>query len=68
MTGITQVVGKFNLQPMDRLELEKLYSKVYMEWNVLKCDLEIVFFTIRLIVIGKTVSIDYARKLLESCL
>lgn len=68
MTGISQVVGKFNLQPIDRLELEKLYSKVYREGNVLKCDLEIVFFTIRLIITGKTISKEYAHKLLESCL
>lgn len=68
MTGITQVVGKYNLQPNDRLELEKLYSEVYNEGNVLKCDIEIVFFTIRLIVSGKTISIAYARNLLERCL
>lgn len=68
MTGISQVVGKFNLKPSDRLELEKLYSRVYQEGNVLKCDLEIVFFTLRLIVTGKTITIDYAFKLLKSCL
>lgn len=68
MTGISQVVGKFNLRPADRLELERLYSKVYREGNVLKCDFEIIFFTIRLILTGKTISIEYARKLLQSCL
>jgi len=68
ITGISQVVGKFNLEPSARFELEKLYSKVYQEGNVLKCDLEIAFFTIRLIVLGKTVSIEYAHKLLEECL
>lgn len=68
MTGISQVVGKFNLCPVERLELERLYSKVYREGNVLKCDFEIIFFTIRLILAGKTISIDYARKLLQSCL
>lgn len=68
MTGITQVVGKYNLQPSERLELEMLYSKVYNEGNVLLCDIEIVFFTIRLIAKGKTISIEYARHLLERCL
>lgn len=68
MTGISQVVGKFNLQPSDRLELEKLYSKVYQNGNVLKCDFQIVFFTIRLIFTGKTISIEYARQLLGNCL
>jgi lipopolysaccharide/colanic/teichoic acid biosynthesis glycosyltransferase len=68
LTGISQVVGKYNLQPNDRLELERLYSKVYNEGNVLKCDLEIVFFTIRLIFRGKTISLGYAKSLLERCL
>jgi len=68
MTGISQVIGKFNLKPKERLEIEKLYSRVYQEGNVLKCDFEIIFFTIRLIVTGKTISVEYARKLLESCL
>ncbi len=68
MTGISQVVGKYNLEPNDRIELEKLYSKVYNEGNVLKCDMIIAFFTIRLIIRGKTMSIAYARNLLESCL
>lgn len=68
MTGISQVVGKFNLKPADRLELEKLYSKVYLEGNVLKCDVQIVFFTLRLILTGKTIPIDYAYKLLQRCL
>jgi lipopolysaccharide/colanic/teichoic acid biosynthesis glycosyltransferase len=68
MTGISQVVGKFNLQPEERLELERLYSKVYREGNVLKCDIEIVFFTARLIATGKSISLEYARGLLERCL
>lgn len=68
MTGISQVVGKFNLQPLERLDLEKAYSRVYQQGNVLKCDIQIVFFTVRLILTGKTISVDYARKLLESCL
>lgn len=68
MTGITQVVGKYNLQPKERLELEALYSKVYNEGNVLLCDIEIVFFTVRLITRGKTISIEYARHLLNRCL
>ena len=68
MTGISQVVGKFNLKPTDRLELEKLYSKVYLNGNVLKCDLQIIYFTLRLILTGKTIPIDYAYRMLRSCL
>jgi lipopolysaccharide/colanic/teichoic acid biosynthesis glycosyltransferase len=68
MTGIAQVVGKFNLSPVDRLDLEKLYSKVYLHGNVLKCDIEIIYFTIRLILTGKNISLDYAISLLSRCL
>ncbi len=68
MTGISQVVGKFHLSPADRLELEKLYSKVYLHGNVLRCDIQIIFYTIRFILTGKSISLDHAVKLLSRCL
>jgi lipopolysaccharide/colanic/teichoic acid biosynthesis glycosyltransferase len=68
MTGIAQVVGKFNLQPVDRMELESKYSRVYNEGNVLKCDLAIVFYTVRLLLRNQTLPMDDARKLLEKCM
>lgn len=68
ISGISQVVGKYGLSPSDRLALESLYSKVYQEGNVLKCDLEIIYFTLRLLLTGKSMSLEYATKLLDDCL
>ena len=68
MTGISQVVGKLNLTPEDRLKLEGLYSDVYENGNILKCDILIIYYTIRLILFKKETSIDSALDLLNSCL
>ena len=68
ISGISQVVGKYGLSPSDRLALESLYSKVYQEGNVLKCDFEIIYFTLRLLLTGKSMSLEYATKLLDDCL
>jgi lipopolysaccharide/colanic/teichoic acid biosynthesis glycosyltransferase len=68
ISGISQVVGKYDLSPEERLNLEKLYSKVYQEGNVFKCDLEIIYFTLRLLLTGKSMSLEYATKLLDDCL
>ena len=71
MTGIAQVVGKFQLSPEKRLELESLYSKVYQEGNVLKADAYIFFSTIILLLLRDAVayrSYKSAKKVLLSCL
>jgi len=71
MTGISQVVGKFKLSPKKRLELESLYSKVYMNGNILKADAYIFFSTIILLLLKDAVayrSYDSAKKMLLSCL
>lgn len=68
ISGIAQVVGKYDLEPKERLELEAGYSEVYMRGNVLKCDLIIAAYTIRLILLGKGVPIETGRRLLASCL
>ena len=68
ISGISQVVGKYGLLPVERLGLEKLYAKVYQEGNVLKCDALILFYTLRLIVTGKSLSIENGISLLNSCL
>lgn len=68
ISGISQVVGKYGLTPVKRLELEKLYSKVYQQGNVLKCDFEIIYFTFRLVITGKTMTYDHAMKLMNGCL
>ena len=71
ITGISQVVGKFELSPKQRLELECLYSKVYEEGNVLKADTYIFFSTIILLLLRNSVayrSYDSAKRMLLSCL
>ncbi len=71
MTGITQVVGKLNLDAKQRLELESLYSDVYMNGNVLKADVYIIFSTIILILLrgpGAYRSYNSAKKVLMSCI
>lgn len=71
LTGISQIVGKFILSPEERLELESLYSRVYLEGNVLKADVYIFFSTIILLLLKDSVayrSFDSAKKVLKSCL
>ena len=68
ITGIAQVVGKLNMNPDQRLALEVLYSKVYRQGNILKCDLYIIFFTIRLILFSKALQYKYAKDFLNDCL
>lgn len=71
MTGITQVAGKFNLTPEQRLELESLYSKVYKEGNILKADAYIFFSTIILLLLKDASayrSYNSAKNVLTACL
>ena len=71
ITGISQVVGKFGLTAKQRLELECLYSKVYLNGNVLKADAYIFFSTVILLMLNDSVayrSFDSAKKVLLSCL
>lgn len=65
LTGLSQVVGKLNQSPEQRLELEALYSNVYSSknGNILLCDLFIFYYTVRLLLFGKYLSIDEARRL-----
>lgn len=68
ITGISQVVGKLNLTPKERLELEGLYSDVYEKGNILKCDILIIYYTIRLILFKKGISLEKALETLKDCL
>lgn len=68
MTGISQVVGKFSLEPKERLELELLYSTVYNKGNILKCDCLIILHTIRLILFKQQLDFSKAKNLLLSCI
>lgn len=68
ISGIAQVVGKFDLQPNERLELEQTYSAVYQNGNILLCDLMILIYTIRLIILGKGIPLQKGKMLLQKCL
>jgi len=71
MTGISQIVGKFQLSPEERLELESLYSEVYKKGNILKVDAYIFFSTIIFLLFNNVVayrSYKSAKKILLSCL
>ena len=71
ITGITQVVGKFNINPEQRLELESLYSAVYNRGNVLKADAYIFFSTVIIILLRHPSayrSYNGAKNMLISCL
>jgi len=68
LTGISQVVGKMNLTPLQRITLECLYTRVFKTGNVVKCDLLIILATIRLIVFDRCLKYDEAVALLNRCL
>jgi len=67
ITGISQIVGKFNLTAEKRLQLEVLYSRVYRFGNSLRCDLYIIYRTIIFILFGKSLSYEEAIKWLVKC-
>jgi lipopolysaccharide/colanic/teichoic acid biosynthesis glycosyltransferase len=64
ISGITQVVGKMQQQPRERIELECLYSKLYRNGNVFMCDLLIMWYTLRMVLFKKPLSIEAARNLI----
>jgi len=68
ITGIAQVVGKLNMRPDQRLALEVLYSKVYDQGNILKCDFLIAIHTVRLILLSKPLEYKDANHILNTCL
>lgn len=68
LTGISQVVGKLNLTPRQRMTVECLYSRVYRHGNVFKCDLLIILATVRLILLDRSMTYDEAIALLHGCL
>jgi lipopolysaccharide/colanic/teichoic acid biosynthesis glycosyltransferase len=68
ITGISQIVGKLNLEPVERLRLEGRYSEIYQNGNVLKCDLLIAWFTLRVVFQAKGITLETAESFLDSCL
>lgn len=67
MTGITQIVGKLNQQPAQRVELEGMYSFIYNNGNILKCDFLILINTIKLVLFKKYISINEAKDIINRC-
>jgi lipopolysaccharide/colanic/teichoic acid biosynthesis glycosyltransferase len=69
ITGISQVVGKLNLTPAVRLRLESLYSKVYQEGNIIRCDCLIIWHTTAGVLLrNEGISLERSEALLRSCL
>ncbi len=69
ITGISQVVGKLNLTPAKRLRLESLYSKVYQEGNIIRCDCLIIWHTSAGVLLrNEGITLERSEALLLSCL
>jgi lipopolysaccharide/colanic/teichoic acid biosynthesis glycosyltransferase len=68
LSGISQIVGKLNQSPRERLELECLYSSLYRDeaTNTLLCDLLITYYTVRLLILGKPLPIEHAKRMMLS--
>ena len=68
LTGLSQIVGRHNQSPQQRLELECMYSNLYRQRsaNVLKCDMYIVYYTVRLLLFGKVVPIEDAKQIVRA--
>jgi len=67
ITGISQVVGKHNLSPDERLRLEVMYSRVYQDGWVLLCDLYIIYRTILLVLFNRTLPVAQAIDFMKLC-
>ena len=69
ITGISQVAGKYGLQPLQRIYLERMYSGIYNSpnGNIMLCDLLILWHTFLLLLSGKYLGYDRALALLISC-
>lgn len=67
LTGLSQVVGKMNQDPLGRLQLEGMYSQFYQakDSNILFCDFFILYYTVRMLLFKKTLPIDQAMNLVS---
>lgn len=66
VTGISQIVNKHKLSASQRLELEMLYSEVYLNGRVLLLDIKIIYLTLFYILLSRDISFDDAISLLKS--
>ena len=69
ITGISQIVGKYELKPQQRIDLERMYSSIYTSPNgkILVCDLIIIWRTCLLLLTGKYLGYDNGMSLLIKC-
>ena len=69
ITGISQIAGKYDLHPLERLHLERMYSSVYTNpnGNILLCDLLIIWHTCLVLLTGKYLGYDKSLELLIRC-
>jgi lipopolysaccharide/colanic/teichoic acid biosynthesis glycosyltransferase len=67
ITGISQIVGKLNLSPEQRLQLEVMYSDVYQNGRVFTCDLYIIYRTVLLVLFSKALPVANAVKFMKQC-
>ena len=63
ISGIAQVVGKLRLSPHERLALESAYSDLYQQGNIVRCDLSILFYTAKFILMSEGLTRDQAFRL-----
>ena len=68
ISGIAQITNSNEITSLERLELEGLYSEVFLKGKILKCDMYIIFYTIRLILFKKSITFSKAKLLLKSFL
>jgi lipopolysaccharide/colanic/teichoic acid biosynthesis glycosyltransferase len=69
ITGISQIAGKYDIQPEQRLYLERMYSSIYQNanGNILLCDITIIWHTCALLLSGKYLGYDKSLALLMRC-
>lgn len=69
ITGISQIAGKYDLQPEERLYLERMYSSIFSSpnGNILLCDLLILWKTLLVVLTGKYLGYDKSIELLIRC-
>jgi len=66
ISGVAQIVGKMNLQPVQRLALESAYADLYQRGNIVRCDLLVLYYTIRVILQGSGLTLEEARWVLDA--
>jgi lipopolysaccharide/colanic/teichoic acid biosynthesis glycosyltransferase len=69
ITGISQITGKYDLEPQQRLYLERMYASIYKNpnGNIILCDIYIIAYTAFLLLTGRYLDYRKAVELLIRC-